>query len=206
MIVLVQARLNSKRFPNKMLKKIFGKPLIWYVLKSIKKSKKVKKIVVSTSKNKSDDKLIDYLVNKKIEYFRGNLNNVAKRLLDTAKFYKKDHFLRISGDSPFIDYKLIDKAIGLKKKLLIDYDIITNIYPRTFPSGMSVEIINTKSLEKYFKKFTKFEKEHVTPFFYKNHKKFKIYNFKSTTKSVKKFSIDWPYEIEQNTKNFKNLI
>ena len=44
------------------------------------------------------------------------------------------------GDSPLIDYKLINKAIKISKKYN-KYDIITNVYPRTFPQGQSVEII-----------------------------------------------------------------
>ena len=38
-----------------------------------------------TSTNKTDDKLAKHLKTKRIKYFRGDLNNVAKRLLDLAQ-------------------------------------------------------------------------------------------------------------------------
>ena len=111
MLTIIQARTNSKRFKNKILYPINGKPLIWHVINSIKNSKKVTKIIVSTSNIKNDDKLIKYLRKIKISYFRGDLNNVAKRLLETAISYKKNFFIRINGDSPLIESKIIYKVI-----------------------------------------------------------------------------------------------
>tara|TARA_B100000989_G_scaffold235041_1_gene181846 strand:+ start:972 stop:1598 length:627 start_codon:yes stop_codon:yes gene_type:complete len=205
MLAIIQARSSSKRFKNKVMKIVNGKPLISYVINSVKKSKKIKKIVIATSTNKSDDKLVNYLIKNKINFFRGSLSNVAERLLNVAKTYNAQYFVRISGDSPFIDYKVINKAINIKKKLPSKYDLITNIFPRTFPSGMSVEIIKTKSLEKKINKFSKFDLEHVTPYFYKNYKNFKIRNFKSEKKIMIKYSIDRPIDINRLNKHFKNF-
>ena len=42
-IAIIQARSNSRRFPNKVLKLINGKPLISYVYNRVKKAKEVKK-------------------------------------------------------------------------------------------------------------------------------------------------------------------
>ena len=78
----------SKRFKNKVLFKIYGKPLILHVVDKINKSRKVK-IIISTSK-KEDDSLVKLLFKNKIKYFRGSLNNVAKRLYETAIFEKQN--------------------------------------------------------------------------------------------------------------------
>ena len=59
------------------------------------------------------------------------------------------------------------------------FDILTNTFPRTFPKGLSVEIINTSTFKKYYKEFNKIEKEHITSFFYNNFKRFIIKNYKS---------------------------
>ena len=74
-----------------------------------------------------------------------------------------------------------------------NYDLITNVFPRTFPkcvsknlSNQSVEIVNSNSfLNLKYKKLTKYHKEHVTSYFYDYHKKFKIknlLNFKNQNK------------------------
>ena len=121
LIVIIQARSNSKRFNNKVLYKIYNRPIIWHVVSKIKKSKNVKKIIIATSRNKSDDKLIKYLAKIKINYYRGSLTNVAKRLCDAAEKNKAKFFMRISADSPLIDPLIIEKAIKIfnsqKKKI-----------------------------------------------------------------------------------------
>ena len=201
MLVIIQARTSSKRFKNKILYPLYDKPLILHVIEKIKKSKKVK-IVVSTSKNKEDDKLVNFLISNGIRYYRGSLNNVAKRLYDTAILERENFFLRISGDSPLIDFRIINKIINIfeKKK---NFDLITNVFPRTFPSGQSVEIIKTSTLGKNLKFFSKADKEHVTRYFYRNSSKFKIKNFTNKrNSSIKKLSIDTLSELRLILKDF----
>ena len=71
------------------------------------------------------------------------------RLYETANMNKAKYFVRINGDSPLIDPKLIDKAIKISKKKK-GYDIITNVFPRTFPKGQSVEVIKDIYSKKIF--------------------------------------------------------
>ena len=209
MLCIIQARSNSKRFKDKVLHLIYGVPLIQHVINRIKKSKEISKIIVSSSYKKSDDKLISYLKKKKIKFFRGNLENVALRLYDTANMNKAKYFVRVSGDSPMIDPKLIDKAVNISKRQK-EYDIVTNVFPRTFSKGQSVEVIKTSILKKNLKKFSNADKEHVTKFFYKNSKKFNIKNFifKKKNKEIK-MSIDTKKDLKVILKkfdktNFKN--
>ena len=164
MILIIQARCSSKRLKNKVLLKLNNIPVIRHLINTIKKNKKIKKIIVATSNQKTDDKLIRYLKKINILFYRGDLDNVAKRLCLAAKKYKAKRFMRISGDSPLIDNEVLNKALEINKKFS-SYDLITNLYPRTFPKGQSVEIIKTSILEKNIKFMTKFEKEHVTKFF-----------------------------------------
>ena len=79
---------------------------------------------------------------------------MASRLYETAKANKAKFFVRISGDSPLIDPKIIDKAIKISHKQG-KYDIITNVFPRTFPKGQSVEVIKTSILKSILKIFQK---------------------------------------------------
>ena len=203
MIVIIQARMSSSRFKQKVMYEVKEKPLIWYVINSIKKSCKVKKIIIATSKNKTDDKLCYYLKKNKISVFRGNLNNVAERLYSLASKLKSKNFIRISGDSPFMDYKIIDRAINIHRKKPNKYDLITNIFPRTFPRGRSVEIIKTKSLKKILPFINKDEKEHVTKFFYRNKEQFCIKNFKTNKKNLSNLAIDTKKDLEKLRNRFK---
>jgi len=201
-LIIIQARQTSKRFKNKVLHLIYNIPIIQHVVNRIKKSKKMTKLVISSSLNKSDDDLIYYLKKNKVNFFRGDLNNVALRLYKTAKIYKVKSFVRISGDSPLIDPKLIDKAIMIANKEK-KYDIITNTFPRTFPKGQSVEVIKTSLIKKYLKNFSKLDKEHVTKYFYDNSNRFLIKNFTFNGKNkIMKLSIDTKRDLKNILKKF----
>ena len=206
MILIIQARLGSKRFSEKVLTKIYDKPLIEYMIERLKKNKGIKKIVVSTTNKKKDNKLVNFLKEKKILTCRGDEDNVASRLLETAVKLKAKYFIRISGDSPMIDNKIISIMIR-QFKVLKKVDIFTNVFPRIFPKGQSVEIIKTKILKENLKKMSDLEKEHVTQFFYKNSKKFNIKNlsYNKTKNNFKKlkFAIDTKRDLKNLTKKFK---
>jgi len=204
LIVIIQARSNSKRFNNKVLYKVYNKPIIWHVISKIKKNKKVKKVIVATSDQKTDDKLIKYLKSIKINYFRGSLNNVAKRLCDAAEKNKANFFMRISADSPLIDPAVIDKALKIFNSQKRKYDIITNVFPRSYPKGQSVEIIKTSMLRNSLNKFNNDQREHVTSYFYKNNKKYMIKNFLNIKNKTKiKLSIDTKNDLKGILKKFK---
>lgn len=210
MLVIIQARSSSKRFKNKILFPIYGIPLIEHVIRKVNKTKKKIKIVVSTSFEKSDDKLVKYLQKNQISFFRGSLNNVALRLYKTAKKYKAKYFVRINGDSPLFDSRILDEALAIKK-IYSGYDLITNVYPRTFPKGQSVEIVKTSLIIKYLNKFDLKNKEHVTSYFYENSKNFKIKNFVNKYKyNSLKLSVDTILDLNKikkklNEKNFINF-
>ena len=78
-----------------------------------------------------------------VTLFRGNLNNVYQRYYDLINKYRLDHFIRISGDSPLIDYDIILKCYEIFSKN--DYDVVTNKNPRSFPIGQTVEVINSNA-------------------------------------------------------------
>ena len=103
-----------------------------------------------------------------------------------------------------IDYKIINKSIAILKKNTKKYDIITNVFPRSFPKGQSVEIINTKILENNINNFNSYEKEHVTQYFYKYSNKFFIKNFslKKNSKIIK-LSVDTRSDLNRITMKFK---
>ena len=61
--ILLQARCNSKRFPEKVLKKINKKTMLETILLRLSNLKKIKLIVVTT-KHKSDNKIVNILKKK----------------------------------------------------------------------------------------------------------------------------------------------
>tara|TARA_B100000242_G_C43044758_1_gene487554 strand:+ start:1269 stop:1955 length:687 start_codon:yes stop_codon:yes gene_type:complete len=206
---LVQARTSSKRLPGKVLKNIGKKTILEMVLSNISNSKYIREIIVLTSFSKSDDKIINLCKKKKFKFIRGPLNNVSLRYLIACKKIKTNYFMRVSADSPFILTSLVDKlSLKVKEK---SPDMATNILIKSFPKGQSIEILNKNIFMKYYYKFkTKRDFEHVTPYFYRNRKKFKIFSFRNKTNykninlSVDNF-IDYKRSQYINKKLTKNI-
>jgi spore coat polysaccharide biosynthesis protein SpsF (cytidylyltransferase family) len=175
-LCIIQARYSSKRLPGKVLKKILGTTVLKRVVQQVKKSKKISKIIIATSKHKTDKKIINFCKKNKILCISGPLNNVFKRFYSIIVHEHCKSFVRISADSPLIDPSLIDRAVTIFSKNR--YDIVTNVFPRTFPKGFSVEVVNSKLILDFLLKIKKKRyKEHLTTFFYDNYNNFKIKNF-----------------------------
>ena len=116
-IVILQSRYNSKRLPGKALKKINNIPII--VLCAKRLSNKGNKVFVATSRQKNDDKIISILKKYKINYFRGDINNVYSRYVKIIKnnFLKKDQLIvRATGDNIVPDGNLINLLTKTLKK------------------------------------------------------------------------------------------
>jgi spore coat polysaccharide biosynthesis protein SpsF len=175
---IIYTRLSSKRLPKKALIEINEISLIERVIIGAKKINSHYHIIATSAENE-DNVFEDIAKKHDLEIIRGDLENVAKRTIDCINKYKLDYFIRINGDSPIIPIDLINMAIESLRFGNIT-DLITNIYPRTFPYGYSVEIINSFTFKNNFVYLTKEQCEHITQIFYENHLKFKIENIINT--------------------------
>jgi len=199
---IIQARMSSQRCPGKVLHVVSGKPLLMYIIEKLQRISNLKQIVVSTSEDGQDDLIENFCREHQIECYRGSLNNVVERFCGALNQYPMDAFVRVNGDSPLIDGKLIEEGIEIFKKG--DYDLVTNVFPRSYPKGQSVEVINSRSLKDAVKRIvTKDDREHVTRFFYHNADEFKIFNMLSNEdRSGMQLSVD----TEEDMKLFGALI
>ena len=108
--------------------------------------------------------------------FRGALRDVASRFLAVASQEQLDGFVRINGDSPLLDTHLIEEAISIFKAEAVD--LVTNVSPRTFPPGQSVEVVRVRTFERAYARYTTPpEFEHVTYHFYQHPEQYTIRNF-----------------------------
>jgi spore coat polysaccharide biosynthesis protein SpsF (cytidylyltransferase family) len=178
MLVIIQSRLNSVRLPGKALLPINKTSVLERTIAQVKKAKLVKKIIIATSREKHDDAICQMLGGIGVDFYRGELDDVGYRLLNAAQHYNASAFVRICGDSPFLDWRIIDESIKLFHSA--STDLVSNVFHRTFPKGQSVEVINTDALSKLCKtKRSQSEKEHLTKGFYSNFTDYKIISITS---------------------------
>lgn len=172
-LAIIQARLNSQRFPKKVLQKIKGRTLIDILLTRLSKSKIISKIVLATTNNLIDDELAVLVNNLGFDVYRGSENDVLDRFYKATEIYVPEFIVRITADCPMIDPEIVDEVI--KQLIHTKSDYCSNNKPPTFPDGFDVEVFTFKSLKKAWEFSSKpYDREHVTPFIYRNPNKFKI--------------------------------
>jgi len=210
--VFVLARLGSSRLPKKHFKEIAGKPAIHHLIHRIKKAKEIRKIIVCTTNLKLDDELVNYLKKEEIEVFRGDKNDIVKRLLDAAKFYHTDVIIDVEGDKIYTDPKYIDIISKEFQKFQIDYvtgnDSITKFNPShgihgIIPAGFSVDAIkkmcnlkNTNDTETGYREYflgNEFKVKYLVP-----------QCIKKFPKNLRLF-LDYPEDLEMAREIFQKL-
>ena len=173
-IIILAARMTSKRLPGKTLKKLHGKPMLEHIVDFLKFCKNTDKIIVATSNEKEDDRIEELCKNMQCICFRGSKNDVLERYYECAKKYKANFIVRLTADNPLVDPSLVDSGIEMCIKNNFDY--VTNMIHHTFPMGAyPIEIMTMKLLEEnhLFQK-DQLTREHVTYQIRKNYKKYKI--------------------------------
>lgn len=175
--VIVQARMGSQRLPGKVLRSIAGRPLLGHVLWRLQHCRTVAGVMVATTTDPKDDDIAGFCAAHHVRFFRGDPTNVAARLLRAAQGVGWTAFGRVSADSPLLDWRLVDQAVKLFRQRRLD--LVTNVWPRTYPRGQSVEVIRTATLAAALPRLGREEQEHVTPYFYRHERDLAIVNFTS---------------------------
>ena len=160
-VAIVQARLGSKRFPNKVLSNINGLTSLEILMTRLKQAKSVDEIVLAIPRSSENDELFAEAMRMNIACFRGSETDVLDRFYLAAKEHSPDYVVRITADCPMVDPGIIDRVIDLCLSRKLRY-VSTD---ETFPDGLDVEISDFQTLENAWLKSTEsHDREHVMPF------------------------------------------
>tara|TARA_B100000029_G_scaffold501261_1_gene574315 strand:- start:407 stop:1171 length:765 start_codon:yes stop_codon:yes gene_type:complete len=170
---IIQARMGSTRLPGKVLKKLNDEiPTLKFQMNQLKFSNNIDKIIIATTTQDPDIQIVDFCQKNNLEFFRGESKDVLDRYYKCAKKFNFPIIVRITSDNPLIDPKIVDTIIDKFRNS--SYDYMQTDFDRE-PLGFAVEIFTFKSIEKAWTEAKlPSEREHVTPYFYKNPEKFSI--------------------------------
>ena len=192
----MQTRVSSTRLPNKVIKNLEGLPMFVQQAKRILQCKKIDKLIVITSTEKSDDILEAICKENDLLCFRGDLYNVLSRYYYAQLAYPCEHAVRVTADCPVIDSAIMELVINTH--LINNNDYTSNCLESTFPDGLDTEVISKSALQdayKYAKKPS--ELEHVTPYIRNNPQKYQLQNIQSDTDlSNHRWTVDEPEDFE----------
>lgn len=182
-MAIVQARMGSTRLPGKTLVEIAGKSMLGHVIDRLKLCITVKTVVVATTRNKEDEKIVEFCRKTCVDVFAGSEDDVLDRYVQVADYVKADIIIRITGDCPLIDPYVIDDMVRHHLAAEAEYTCMPRGYfgPRTFPRGLDTEVISFEALKKAHKLGkSPHHREHVTPFIYEHPDIFKIEIYKAS--------------------------
>ena len=194
-VAIVQARMGSTRFPDKVMKPLMGEPMIGMLLARLSLSKEIDRIVVATSVDHRNKPLVEYLENLGFDCERGSENDVLGRFLQAARKHGANIIVRITGDCPLVDSELVDECIRAFKTSKVDY--LSNVAPPTYPDGLDIEVFSMEALERAgAESQDSFGREHVTPYLRANHS----FSKSSIKNEVDLSSLRWTVDEPANLK------
>ena len=191
---VIVARCSSSRMPNKALRKFGDKESISILIDRVKKCNNIDTIILATSTDDSDDRLVEIAKREKIKYFRGSLENVALRYYEAAKEYGLDHFVRITGDAICSDYSMIDKIV--ESHLLNCCDVT---FMKNMPFGTHNQVVSINTIKAIIEKASVPENTEYLEYYLENDRYFNInyvkseYNFDSRTRITLDYEEDFEF-------------
>ena len=197
-VAIIQARMGSKRLPDKVLLDIAGEPMLVHVVERTKQATTIDQVVIATTNERAEDPIAELCSQRGYACYRGSSFDLLDRYYQAAKLYEAEVIVRITADCPLIDPEIIDKTVnaflGLQENHTISisdsakdtspgsqhlypYDFAANRLPppwgRTYPIGLDTEVCAFQGLEIAWQEALEpHQREHVMPFFYENAERF----------------------------------
>lgn len=193
-IAIIQGRCGSTRFPNKILEKVKGKPLIELYIDRVKHSKHLDDIILATTTNPKDAIFEQILPD--VNVFRGSENDLLDRYYKCAMEHHADVIVRLTSDDAFVDPDVIDKAIEIFKDNLSAHFVVNHFKP-TYPEGLDIELYPRETLSYLWEHATKkYQREHVFPYINDHMEKFNIINFENNIDYSKyRWTVDYECDL-----------
>ena len=181
-LAITQARYGSTRLPAKILKEVDGQTLLEIHLRRILQARCIDALKIATTDEEGSRYIVAVADKVGVGYHKGSVDDVLSRFYDTAAPERPDWVIRFTSDCPLIDPTIIEDTVRFAVEH--DYDYV-HTDPKCFPDGLDTEVMKFSALERAYKEADlTSEREHVTPYIWKNGSalggsKFKTYDFQN---------------------------
>jgi spore coat polysaccharide biosynthesis protein SpsF len=169
-LIGIQARSTSSRFPRKVFEKIGKQTMLQHVIVHCKRAVEYLNTAVRTPVDAQivllvpvGDEIVKLSERLDVEVMEGPESDVLTRYTAAAQAKQADFIVRITADCPLIPPFLISKHVLLAIEK--GYDYVSNVFEesRTAPDGFDCEVLSSKALA-YLDRYavTSEYREHVT--------------------------------------------
>ena len=195
-VAIIQARMTSTRLPGKVMMDVNGAPMLYHVMARARLASAVDLVTVATTTNATDDTIAEYCKVQRVQCFRGSENDVLDRYYQAAGHFGAEVIVRLTADCPLLDPAVIDRVIETFRAG--DYDYVSNTIEVSYPDGLDTEVFSFAALGRAWKEANLIsEREHVTPYLWKQPGLFRLANVKNETDFSKlRWTVDEPPDLE----------
>lgn len=166
-VAVIQARLGSTRLPGKVLYEIGGRPMLCFIIERVRRTPGIDQIVLATGDTDANDALANTVADFGVNVVRGSEDDVLARYRKAAEETNADVIVRVTGDCPFVDPKVLQALLDLRSHGRFDY--ATNVKPETWPDGLDASVFTYETLVTAdHEARLPSEREHVVPWMWKN--------------------------------------
>lgn len=120
--------------------------MLSHILSRLSFSKFINCLVIATTTNPEDKALVDFAKENSVGFYCGSVDDIVDRIYNAAVKFNAEVVVRIWGDCPLIDPKIVDKVI--EKLLKGNADYASNSQPPTFPVGFNCEVYKIETLKR----------------------------------------------------------
>lgn len=201
-IAIIQARLNSTRFPRKILAPMpDGRPMLAHVVERAQQIQGVDEVVVACPLADAFQVERELPEGTVIYAAQSEDDDVLGRYYYAAEYYGADVALRLTGDCPFLDPHVCEYV--LERFLQAGADYATNDTLTTgYPDGYDVQICTRALLERLDREIVDpYNREHVFTSIPRDVHQLLIHPPIGVTYPDVKLSIDTPEDLERLTRD-----
>ena len=200
-LVVVQARMGSRRLPGKVLLPLAGRPLLERMLERLRAARFPFELCVATSYLAEDEPIRELCGRIGVRVVSGHPTDLLERHLAAGRACGAEAIAKIPSDCPLIDPAVVDRVLGYFAARSQTLDFVTNLYPPSWPDGNDVEVMPLSVLEQAGAEATRaFEREHTTPFIWERPERFRIGNVSwgggRDLSKTHRFTIDYPEDYQ----------
>lgn len=148
---IIQARLGSTRLPGKILMNLGSYSIAERMYINLQRCVELDNLIFAIPDTRDEDSFATFLIEKKIPFIRGQLDNLVDRHLVAAKSVGAEVIVRVPGDNPFVDAYEVDRAVRLHLKRNRG-GFTSNLSPfgkSKYPDGIGAEVFDVATLTKY---------------------------------------------------------
>jgi spore coat polysaccharide biosynthesis protein SpsF len=173
-VVIVQARMGSSRLPGKVLLPLCGQTVLAHVIERCRRMRGVDEVMIATTQEARDAAIEAEALLLGVRCWRGSEDDVVSRYYEAARSCQADVVVRVTSDCPLLDPEVSSEVL---ERFIADKEAryVSNTLERSYPRGLDTEVFEFSALQEAYEEATEnLEREHVTPFLYRNPERFHV--------------------------------